>query len=802
MASTCPTEFPERRTRRRSRFGCRNCKLRKLKCDEGKPQCKRCGSFGVLCNFKPNTPDLQPVADDSVRSLVVRERAELRPPLTSGVWTSDASTFYQLNAKCQDLANRYLGRGLITPDDPNMIEVNRKLLILAFTHPFLMHASLAVALAYDRYLNSPLSSRRTPEECYHWYQTTALFNRRLREPIETKDKDPIWGTAAALVMLTFSTPDSYTPEESWPLKPSGPSDLEWLRMSKGKMSLWRITDPLRPDSLFRVMAPTYAQMNSPLPEKGIDGITRGLAIACHLEDSSTAENNPYFNAAHAVSQLQGLPDSQVITGQTELFTRSIRGAFKSLLQEKDPVALLLLYLWYRKAGRELDIPRVGPRPGLLGNTTKSYFHSHSLQLIQEGYARYKDGMYLLWTTDMDRVIVSRKFMKDFSSLSRSELQVTATMRHAGEYTRMDVVEKGLLGLPVYDETLFALNKILERPESKNGIYTLPLISSMIQLVTSVTARVFVGPDLCRDPDWLSTATGYTMDVFKVMKDLKAHYRVFHPFVAPFLASCRQIRNRFAVARKLLLPRLENRTSESAYNHNDMLQWLIDTARGHDAETDQIVKRMLFLNMAAIHTSAETAANTILDLCARPEDMAVLREEMLQALKTHDGLKLATLSSLKKTGSFIKGSSGLNTLGLMTFNRRLTTPLTLSNGVTLPASTYISMPHYPMMHDADLFPPPKTFDGLRFFNLRQEKGQEERHQFASLSSEIPSWGVGKFACPGRFRASAQIKLIQMILLLEFEIAYPDGQTERPKNVIVGEKNQVSMSQKITLKRRSF
>jgi hypothetical protein len=69
------------------------------------------------------------------------------------------------------------------------------------------------------------------------------------------------------------------------------------------MSLWRIADPLRRDSLFRVMASTFAQMHLPLPEKGIDGITRGLAIVCHLEDSSTAENNPYFNAAYAVSQI-------------------------------------------------------------------------------------------------------------------------------------------------------------------------------------------------------------------------------------------------------------------------------------------------------------------------------------------------------------------------------------------------------------------------------------------------------------------------------------------------------------------
>jgi len=214
-----------------------------------------------------------------------------------------------------------------------------------------MHASLAVALAYDRYLNNPPGCRRTLEECYHWYQSTALFNRRLREPIETKDKDPIWGTAAALTVLTFSNPDSYTPEDSWPLKSSDPSDLEWLRMSKGKMSLWRIASPLRPDSLFRVMAPTYAQMHAPLPEKGIDGISTGLATVCRLDDSSTVENNSYFTAAHAVSQLLNLPDSQVTVGQTELFMRSIHGSFRCLLLEKDPVALLLLYLWYRKAGR-------------------------------------------------------------------------------------------------------------------------------------------------------------------------------------------------------------------------------------------------------------------------------------------------------------------------------------------------------------------------------------------------------------------------------------------------------------------
>lgn len=111
-----------------------------------------------------------------------------------------------------------------------------------------------------------------------------------------------------------------------------------------------------------------------------------------------------------------------------------------------------------------------------------------------------------------------------------------------------------------------------------------------------------------------------------------------------------------------------------------------------------------------------------------------------------------------------------------------------------------MTHYLINKDPELFPSPKTFDSLRFYRQRQEPGQQERHQFSSLSSENPSWGVGKFACPGRFWASAQIKLLLMVLLREFEVSYPEGQTERPENVVKGEKNQVSVSQRVVLRRR--
>ncbi|KAK2051239.1 hypothetical protein LY76DRAFT_676373 [Colletotrichum caudatum] len=329
MAPKCREKPKEQKIMMRSRFGCRNCKLRKIKCDQGKPLCKRCTSFGVLCNFFLNVSDLQPIAADATN---------IRPPLTNAVWTCDASASYQLNAKCQDFITRYLGRSLITPGDHTMILVNRKLLEFAFTHPYLMHASLAVAFTYDRYLNGHSNRRPTIEECFHASQSTVLLNKRLMKPVTAEDKDPIWGTAAALAIPTFASHEACTTEQAWPLKQSESSEMHWLRISSGKI-------------LWSVFSATYAQMFSPLPRSGIDGIPKSLAAVCDLRSSSTAENSSYFHAAHAVSRIMKLPDGEITTGHTQVFIQTIHGTFKETLQKRDAVALLLFYLWYRKARR-------------------------------------------------------------------------------------------------------------------------------------------------------------------------------------------------------------------------------------------------------------------------------------------------------------------------------------------------------------------------------------------------------------------------------------------------------------------
>lgn len=131
------------------------------------------------------------------------------------------------------------------------------------------------------------------------------------------------------------------------------------------MSLWTITNPLREDSIFRVMTPVYAAMFTPLPSSGIKGIHPALAALCELNGGSSSEDSPYFLPLHALSRLLNLPldnnggggvgtgghpGGHVTVGHTEPFMNQIQGAFRALLVAREPRALLLLYLWYRRAG--------------------------------------------------------------------------------------------------------------------------------------------------------------------------------------------------------------------------------------------------------------------------------------------------------------------------------------------------------------------------------------------------------------------------------------------------------------------
>lgn len=211
-----------------------------------------------------------------------------------------------------------------------------------------MHAILAVTAIHDRYQGSSLSADHSRREAYHSSQGAALLNQKLSEPTLPRDRDTLWMAATFLGIVAFSSNVSETPETSWPLV-SEPTDLEWLRMTEAKRAIWELADVLRSKGIFRNMAEDLREMYAPLPATPIQGVPATLLRICHLSQSSSAADNPYYTAVRTLAPLLSEKLQKPSKGNILCFLSQMQPQFRALLYQKDPVALLILALWYEKS---------------------------------------------------------------------------------------------------------------------------------------------------------------------------------------------------------------------------------------------------------------------------------------------------------------------------------------------------------------------------------------------------------------------------------------------------------------------
>jgi len=116
-------------------------------------------------------------------------------------------------------------------------------------------------------------------------------------------------------------------------------------------------------------------------------------------------------------------------------------------------------------------------------------------------------------------------------------------------------------------------------------------------------------------------------------------------------------------------------------------------------------------------------------------------------------------------------------------RRITSTITLSDGSTIPSGVSIGISNYTMNHSPDIYPDPEEFQGFRFSDLRKSSPENAgRFQFVGTSVDNINWGFGNHACPGRYFASALIKLILTYILSNYDVKL--GEEGRPDNMIFG------------------
>lgn len=209
-----------------------------------------------------------------------------------------------------------------------------------------------------------------------------------------------------------------------------------------------------------------------------------------------------------------------------------------------------------------------------------------------------------------------------------------------------------------DEVDVSMNKYLPPAEDWTCVNIYKVLA---QIVAQVSGRVFVGPELCHEPDYLDAAINYTMEVTHALTALKKLHPILKPFVANQLPEVKQLRERERKAAKFFEPLLQQREYAEKNDPNyekpsDAMQWMKDRTERKNGSLDipRVARNQLQLSFAAVHTTTATGTNILYTLASTPEYIEPLREEVRTVLANNDGvLTSRALAQLEKLDSYMK-----------------------------------------------------------------------------------------------------------------------------------------------------
>jgi cytochrome P450 len=339
----------------------------------------------------------------------------------------------------------------------------------------------------------------------------------------------------------------------------------------------------------------------------------------------------------------------------------------------------------------------------------------------------------------------------------------------------------------------------------------------MRIIARASNRIFVGLPLCRNQALLEHGMGFASAVPMASIMLRLFPEPLRPIVALLVARPnRRHTNGFA---KILRPEIERRQrllegragdlekKAGDPEPNDFLQWSIRRAREsaspQESDPEIIAERVLAVNFAAIHTSTFSITNAIFDLAAADPSKQYfdqLREEVDSVLAAENGVWTKVgLAKMYKADSTLRESSRINSFLGIGLVRKVRNPkgVTAPNGTFCPYNSYICVPTNGVHNDPSHYPDTMNYDPLRFSvqrtappecseaasHLLRPTGDIQSHKrtpsnseeylkkanlsFVTTSPTYHPFGHGRHACPGRFFAANELKLLLAYMVSNYD-----------------------------------
>jgi cytochrome P450 len=331
-------------------------------------------------------------------------------------------------------------------------------------------------------------------------------------------------------------------------------------------------------------------------------------------------------------------------------------------------------------------------------------------------------------------------------------------------------------------------------------------SSVHEIIGHISALLFYGPELSKNQEWLEVTEEYTSIGFEAARELRLWPQMFRPFIHWFLPSCRRLRYLARRTRSLIEPVIAARERENSrreaegqepLTYDDAIEWTKRSAKGR--QYDAAMSPLLF-SINALHTTTDLLTQTLLDLSTRPELIQALREEVISVQPQEKGWNNSILGQLRLMDSAVKESQRLKptessmyasiftfvllsqvvislyadlfNLKLVLMRRSAMQDITFADGTQIPRGAVLGIPIF-NMRNPEIYPNPDTYDGYRFMKMRKETGSDGVSQLVATSPIHLGFGHGIHACPGRFLAATQVKIILSHMVMKYDFKLGDG-----------------------------
>ncbi|KAJ5464392.1 Cytochrome P450 [Penicillium daleae] len=483
------------------------------------------------------------------------------------------------------------------------------------------------------------------------------------------------------------------------------------------------------------------------------------------------------------------------------------------------VAVLLALFFLLTSGNKSQLPLVNNKRPLEFGIAKARqrYLKDAHNLIMGGLA--KAGAFRVVTENGIRTILSADYAEDIRSHRLLTLSGALVTEHHVNIPGFDAVKVTVTSDIIQDTVRTKLTQNLINITEPMSIeaslvlkdqwtdepawHDIHLRPKALGLIAQLSSRVFLGEKICRNPDWLRITVNYTIDSLMAAAQLRLWPEALRPIAARFLPKCQRIREELTEAKDIIFPVVEDRQrarkaaiveGKPEETYHDAIQWLEENCQ--DQTFDQAAMQ-LALSTAAIHTTTDLLTQTILDLCGREELVDELRKEIVSVLGD-GGWNKSTMYKLKLMDSVIKESQRVKPMAIAKMARKAECNVKLSDGVVIPKGDIILV-SCSKMWDPTIYPDPETFDPYRFLKLREgSMDKESVAQFVSPSPQHMGFGFGKHACPGRFFAAAELKVILCHVIMKYDFRLAQGCT--PRILRSGMRLSADPSARIAVRRR--